>query len=354
MGGGGGHLPQHPRSRARPCRRVAFLRSARPSAGAERAGGRADREESRARARSGGLAQQPRDRPAGSARAGRSDRRVSARDRARSGSRQRAQQPRCGPAGQGQRGRSRSGLSSRHPHRSRALGRVQQPGRPAERPEAVARSGRLLLQGHHAEAEASRGPADCWRSRTARSARSTRRWRSSKSGCEEEPDNPIARHMLAACSGRDVPPRASDAFIETTFDSFAASFDSKLAKLQYRAPALVAEMLAESGAEASRSLDVLDAGCGTGLCGPLIAPYARRLVGVDLSESMLAQARAREVYDELVKRELTAYLRDSRRRVRRDRVGGHPRLFRTARGGRRRCRERVASRRTARSSPSRN
>ena len=56
------------------------------------------------------------------------------------------------------------------------------------------------------------------------------------------------------------------------------------------------------------SLDVLDAGCGTGLCGPLVAHYARRLVGVDLSERMIAQAQARNVYDELVKGELTAYL----------------------------------------------
>ena len=117
---------------------------------------------------------------------------------------------------------------------------------------------------------------------------------------------------MAACSGRDVPARASDAFIEQTFDSFAGSFDSKLAKLLYRAPALVAEMLGDSDVDASkRHLDVLDAGCGTGLCGPLIAPYARRLVGVDLSARMLAQARARNVYDELVQRELTAYLRDS-------------------------------------------
>jgi predicted TPR repeat methyltransferase len=126
----------------------------------------------------------------------------------------------------------------------------------------------------------------------------------------EEPEHPIARHMLAACSGRDVPPRASDAFVELTFDSFAASFDAKLAKLQYRAPALVAEMLGQSDVEPSKSLDVLDAGCGTGLCGPLIAPYARRLVGVDLSARMLAQARARNVYDELIKRELTACLGD--------------------------------------------
>ena len=127
----------------------------------------------------------------------------------------------------------------------------------------------------------------------------------------EEPDDPIARHMLAACSGRDVPERASDAFVEKTFDSFAASFDAKLASLAYRAPSLVAEMLAHAGVAASRSLDVLDAGCGTGLCGPLVAPYARRLVGVDLSEGMLARARARNVYDELARRELTAYLRDS-------------------------------------------
>ncbi len=128
---------------------------------------------------------------------------------------------------------------------------------------------------------------------------------------EEEPGHPIALHMLAACSGRDVPARASDEFVEKTFDSFAASFDSKLAKLLYRAPELVAGMLADSGIEASKSLDVLDAGCGTGLCGPLVAPYAHRLVGVDLSARMLAQARARTVYDDLFKVELTAYLRDN-------------------------------------------
>ena len=116
---------------------------------------------------------------------------------------------------------------------------------------------------------------------------------------EEEPEDPIALHMLAACTGRDVPPRASDGFVETTFDSFAASFESKLERLSYRAPALVAAMLEDSGLEPSKRLDVLDAGCGTGLCGPLVAPYARRLVGVDLSDGMLAHAREKNVYDAL-------------------------------------------------------
>jgi predicted TPR repeat methyltransferase len=128
----------------------------------------------------------------------------------------------------------------------------------------------------------------------------------------EEPDHPVAQHMLAACSGRDVPQRASDAYVEKVFDDFASSFDSKLAHLSYQAPQLVAAMLADSGIQAAKNLDVLDAGCGTGLCGPLVAAYARRLVGVDLSGRMLAQAREKGVYDELVKGELTAFVRQCR------------------------------------------
>ena len=128
----------------------------------------------------------------------------------------------------------------------------------------------------------------------------------------EEPGDPIALHMLAACTGRDVPARASNGFVERTFDSFADSFESKLERLSYRAPALVAEMLTQSAIPPSKRLDVLDAGCGTGLCGPLVAPYARRLTGVDLSGGMLAHARGKNVYDALVNGELTDYLREHR------------------------------------------
>lgn len=124
----------------------------------------------------------------------------------------------------------------------------------------------------------------------------------------EEPDNPVPRHLLAACSGRDVPARADDGFVEKVFDDFAATFDEKLEHLAYRAPQIIAAMLADTGLPAAKGLEVLDVGCGTGLCGPLVAPYARRLTGVDLSQKMLEQAQARHVYDELVKGELTAYL----------------------------------------------
>ena len=132
---------------------------------------------------------------------------------------------------------------------------------------------------------------------------------------EEEPDDPIARHMLAACTGRDVPARASNGFVEATFDSFASSFEAKLAILSYRAPALVAAMLEDSGLAPSHRLDVLDAGCGTGLCGAAVAPFARRLVGVDLSDGMLAHARDKNVYHALIKAELAEYAASQPRRL---------------------------------------
>jgi predicted TPR repeat methyltransferase len=125
---------------------------------------------------------------------------------------------------------------------------------------------------------------------------------------EKEPDHPIVQHLLAACTGEDVPERASDGCIETMFDRFSQHFEETLSELKYQAPRIVAAMLEDSGRAPSKSLDVLDVGCGTGLCGPLIAPWAKRLTGVDLSPGMLERAKAKNVYDDLVKAELTTYL----------------------------------------------
>lgn len=128
-----------------------------------------------------------------------------------------------------------------------------------------------------------------------------------------QPQNPIALHLASAFGLIPSRERASDDFVARHFDEHAASFDEHLAVLEYRAPALVGTALAEvvgvpQGADGRDVLaDVLDAGCGTGLCGPWLAPLSRRLVGVDLSSKMLARAVGRG-YDELVVAELTAFL----------------------------------------------
>ncbi len=133
-----------------------------------------------------------------------------------------------------------------------------------------------------------------------------------------EPRNPKALHMAAAAAGTLAPARASDEYVRTHFDAAAASFDGNLQKLGYRAPQIIASALARGGfssleltgaAPSAASPVVLDAGCGTGLCGPLIRKLCGRLVGVDLSPKMLALARLRGCYDELVAAELSAFMR---------------------------------------------
>ena len=125
---------------------------------------------------------------------------------------------------------------------------------------------------------------------------------------QAEPDNPLARFHLAACTGEQVPERAPDDYVVSVFDSFARTFDAKLADLSYKAPELVAAAVARLAGPPGKALTVLDAGCGTGLCGPLLAPYARHLAGVDLSDGMLRKALPRQVYDELVQGELVTFL----------------------------------------------
>jgi predicted TPR repeat methyltransferase len=139
--------------------------------------------------------------------------------------------------------------------------------------------------------------------RSAEALEFYRRWGAAR------PDDPVPQHMVAATGGAAPPARASDGYVRATFDDFAESFDLSLQGLGYRAPELLHTAIVHSGLIAERaSLEILDLGCGTGLCGPLLRPFAKRLTGVDLSPKMLAKAAARGLYDQLNCAELTEYL----------------------------------------------
>ena len=120
-------------------------------------------------------------------------------------------------------------------------------------------------------------------------------------------DPSLFSHYLAAASG-EVTRRAPDRWVSATFDNFAPTFDAHLRSLAYNAPQMLAALVQ---AHANESLDVLDLGCGTGQCGLSLAQQKRYLVGVDLSEKMLGQARALGIYDELHLGEVHAWLRGS-------------------------------------------
>jgi len=116
-----------------------------------------------------------------------------------------------------------------------------------------------------------------------------------------DPANAHAQFLLAGLTrATERPPDAPPpALIADLFDAYAPRFDEHLVgKLHYSAPkalaALVAAIKPPDG-----SWRVVDLGCGTGLAGVELRPFARTLIGADLSPRMVARAKQRRIYDAL-------------------------------------------------------
>ena len=115
--------------------------------------------------------------------------------------------------------------------------------------------------------------------------------------------------MLAALSGDTSPTGTPASYVRTLFDSYAEDFDADLVgKLGYHVP----EMLLEAvlSVAPGRKFEILDLGCGTGLCGVQFRSHASHLSGVDLSPAMLAKAAARGIYDRLITGDISEAMRD--------------------------------------------
>ena len=122
------------------------------------------------------------------------------------------------------------------------------------------------------------------------------------------PDSASARYLFDSLSGNSGLDRSPPDYIVESFDAFAEVFDAKLVGvLGYDVPEKLAALVREA-APGDRLYDVVDAGCGTGLCAPLVRSLARRLTGIDLSPKMLDQAYKRGLYDALVCEDLVAAL----------------------------------------------
>jgi len=118
-----------------------------------------------------------------------------------------------------------------------------------------------------------------------------------------------ARFLLAAFGAAPAPAAPPEGYVRGLFDTYAPRFDEELTgRLAYRTPELLGELLAELGMARDGGREVLDLGCGTGLSGVALRPFARRLTGVDLSPRMLERAAARALYDALHEAEMLAFL----------------------------------------------
>ena len=119
------------------------------------------------------------------------------------------------------------------------------------------------------------------------------------------PEDAMQTYLLAALRSEALV-RAPDNYLVAYFDEFAETFESKLVNaLDYHVPEKLYAMLAKSG---RRFANVLDLGCGTGLCAPFLRQLGARLIGVDLSRRMLEKASARALYNDLIEAEAGDFL----------------------------------------------
>jgi predicted TPR repeat methyltransferase len=122
------------------------------------------------------------------------------------------------------------------------------------------------------------------------------------------PTSSTAKYLRDALKSDSSVVRSPPEYIVETFDAFARGFDAQLVGvLGYNVPENIAAVVRDA-TPPGHLYDALDAGCGTGLCGPHLRSLARQLVGVDLSPKMLERAAERGVYDALVCDDLPSYL----------------------------------------------
>jgi predicted TPR repeat methyltransferase len=122
------------------------------------------------------------------------------------------------------------------------------------------------------------------------------------------PGSPVLSYLMNALDGKPDLDHSPRGYLVEYFDAFASGFDAKLVGvLGYDLPEKICSALREL-TRANHKYQAVDAGCGTGLCGPLLRPMASQLIGVDLSPKMLEHAAKRGVYDQLICEDLTSFL----------------------------------------------
>jgi predicted TPR repeat methyltransferase len=122
---------------------------------------------------------------------------------------------------------------------------------------------------------------------------------------------------LARLGAADPSTAMSPSYVRAVFDQYAPRFDDALVEgLAYRGPQRLLEAVGRARAVPGFGA-MLDLGCGTGLAGAAFRTQVQHLTGVDLSPGMIAEARAKGIYDRLEIGELADFLAAERATPRR-------------------------------------
>jgi len=120
------------------------------------------------------------------------------------------------------------------------------------------------------------------------------------------------KHTISILTKEENISSSPPQYVRALFDSYAPRYESHLnVSLQYQVPQSMYAAFQKVHSNQEQKIDILDLGCGTGLCGEYFKSNANLLVGVDISENMLSIARDKNIYDQLIEEEILVYLDQS-------------------------------------------
>lgn len=135
-----------------------------------------------------------------------------------------------------------------------------------------------------------------------------------KTALRLKPDLTEAKYYMASLGDEAANETDRHDYVAGLFDHYADKFDHELVnRLKYSTPEHIFRATQSILPIDDSTYEILDLGCGTGLCAPLFRPIAKRLVGVDLSSKMIDKARERNLYDEVAVDDVTAFMRNELR-----------------------------------------
>lgn len=115
---------------------------------------------------------------------------------------------------------------------------------------------------------------------------------------QEHPELQEAKFFLDAMARKQDSDHHSQNYVKNLFDRYASRYDEHLVgTLGYKLPKEIAKLVRNQFK--GQKIKVLDLGCGTGLCGSELNDLNSEIIGIDLSDKMLAQAKQKQIYNSL-------------------------------------------------------
>ncbi len=117
----------------------------------------------------------------------------------------------------------------------------------------------------------------------------------------QEPQNDEIQYIVDALNNDATPARAPNDYLRNLFNHYADHYDQHLTQyLHYTVPQQLTQLLMNELGYTPKEWRIVDLGCGTGLSGQAFKPFARELIGIDISEQMIEVARKKTCYDTLI------------------------------------------------------